>query len=296
MNQQYFIVVLAHSLHGRIRRIHVPHTVIYAVVALAFLGIFSLFGFVSSYARMAWKVANYNSLRAEVETIRAKYQTLQKQANQTNQNLATLQVFASEVSAAYGIKQKMEGPNDISAEGRLVPTFQESIAEYNFLKSANFSKFPRSSMRRWQTDSDIMKPSMWPVAGRLLSYWGRRADPFSGEGAFHKGLDISAGIGTPVKAAADGVIKAAEYSSGYGKLVIIDHGGGLSTYYGHLSRFSVIAGQEVRRGEVIAYSGATGRVTAPHLHWEVRRNGSPVNPYPYLKGALTGPVRKDFAF
>ena len=296
MNQPYFIVVLAHSLHGRIRRIHVPHSVLYAVLGLAFLGCFSLFGFLSSYARMAWKVANYNSLRTEFDSLRRRYQNLQSQAEQTKQNLATLQVFASEVSAAYGIKQKMEGPLAISAEGRLVPTLSESIAEYNFLKSANFSRFRNRSMRRWQIDTDFMKPRMWPVYGRLLSYWGKRDDPFLGAGAFHPGLDIAASTGTPVRVFADGIVTHAEFVNGYGRLVVVDHGGGFSTYYAHLSRFNVIAGEEVRRGEVIALSGASGRVTSPHLHWEVRQNGVSVNPYPFLRSALTGPVVKDFAF
>src|SRR5579859_256390 len=123
MKQQYFILVLAHSLHGRLRRIHIPHQVLYIVLALALIGGFSIFGFVSSYARMAWKVANYNSLKREADAMRDRYDKLQKVMNQTNQQMASLQLFANEVSVAYGIKQKLEGPPGISAEGRLVPTF-----------------------------------------------------------------------------------------------------------------------------------------------------------------------------
>src|SRR6185295_10159404 len=114
MKQNYFIVVLAHSIHGRLRRIHIPHQAIYAILALAVLGCFSLFGFVSSYARMAWKVANYNALKQEADVLRAKYQNLQKVVNQTDEQLATLKLYANEVSLAYGIKQKLEGPADIS--------------------------------------------------------------------------------------------------------------------------------------------------------------------------------------
>jgi hypothetical protein len=102
-HQPYFVLVLAHSLHGRLRRIHIPHKAIYAVFLLALLGCFSMFGIISSYARMAWKVANYNSLRQEVDSLRAKYQELQKVANQKNEQLATLETFASEVSVAYGL-------------------------------------------------------------------------------------------------------------------------------------------------------------------------------------------------
>ena len=293
MNQPYFIVVLAHSLHGRLRRIHIAHTVVYAILGLALLGCFSLFGFVSSYARMAWKVANYNSLRQEIDSLRQRYDVLQKANNQTNQDLATLQVFASEVSIAYGIKRRLEGPTEISMEGRLVPTVLESLDEYNFLKSANFSRFHRRVPSPLSANS---RPGLWPVDGRLLSFFGRRDDPFSSGFAFHAGVDISAPTGTPVKVAADGVVIHTEYWGAYGRTVVVDHGRGVHTYYAHLSRFSVIAGQEVRRGDIAGLSGASGRVTSPHLHYEVRVRGSPVNPYPYLKAALSQTARRDFPF
>src|SRR5271157_4547077 len=131
MKQQYFILVLAHSLHGKLRRVQIPQRVVYIVLALAVAGVFSLLGAVSSYARMAWKVANYNSLRQEVSALRSRYQRLQSETKQTHDQLANLQLFASEVSMAYGLKQKLEGPEDISSEGRLVPTIQQSIQEYD---------------------------------------------------------------------------------------------------------------------------------------------------------------------
>jgi murein DD-endopeptidase MepM/ murein hydrolase activator NlpD len=96
--------------------------------------------------------------------------------------------------------------------------------------------------------------------------------------------------GTPVHVAADGIVVHADWSSGYGRLVIVDHGNGLQTYYGHLSRFEVVNGQETRRGDILGLSGSSGRVTGPNLHYEVRMGGTPVNPYPYLaKSALSLP-------
>jgi murein DD-endopeptidase MepM/ murein hydrolase activator NlpD len=294
MKQGYFIVVLAHSLHGRLRRIHIPHHVVYGVLALACLGCFTLLGVVSSYARMAWKVASYNSLRREVDTLRYSYQNLQKETDQKDQQLATLQILAKEISSAYGIKQKMEGPPDISSEGRLMPTFSETLEDYNFLKSASFSTFYHRYPRMWQTNT---RPGIWPVDGRLLSPFGHRDDPFSGAMAFHAGVDISAGMGTPVRATADGVVAQAETSSGYGKLIVIDHGNGFRTYYAHLSRYDVVDGQEVRRGQIIGATGKTGRAVSPHLHYEVRMGGSPVNPYPFLaKTATASAPKKDFPF
>src|SRR5579872_3567258 len=279
MKQQYFILVLAHSLHGRLRRIHIPHQFLYIVLALTLLGGFSIFGFVSSYARMAWKVANYNSLKREADELRMRYRNLQNVVNQTNQQLASLEVMANEVSVADGIKQKLEGPNDITAEGKLLPTFSESVEEYNYLRSSNLSRMEFS--RRWHLNA---QPTIWPVDGVLMSSYGERADPFSGEGAYHTGVDIAAPTGTRVHATADGIVIFADRFGGYGRLVIIDHGNGYETYYAHLSRVDVIDGQEIRQGELVGAVGATGRVTAPHLHYEVRVHKAPVNPYRYLQG------------
>lgn len=298
MKQHYFVVVLAHSLHGRLRRIHIPHQALYLVVGLALFGSVSLFGMVSSYLRMTWKVANYNSLRDQVDTLRTKYQALLQENGQKEEQLASLQMMATEVSAALGLNQGVAGADDIADEGPLVPNYTESIEEYNFLKTANISRLNHEYAHAWQKN---VVPSLWPVNGRLLSRFGDREDPFASEGdrgEFHKGVDISAATGTPVRAAADGVVEYAAYRpDGYGKMVVVDHGNGLSTWYAHLSNFEVIPGQEVRRGDVLAYSGATGRVTAPHLHFEVRRGGIAVNPYSYLsKSAIFQQVHPDLPF
>jgi murein DD-endopeptidase MepM/ murein hydrolase activator NlpD len=241
---------------------------------------------------MAWKVANYNALRNEVQALRTRYQNLQKVVNQTNQQMASLQLLASEVSVAYGIKQKLEGPPGIASEGRLVPTVSDSIAQYSVLR--NYGTVVNNFSRRWHTN---VLPSIWPVEGRLEGAFGERTDPFSGEGAMHTGVDISAPTGTVVRTAADGIATYVGWSNGYGRLIIVDHGGGIETYYAHLSRFNVVEGQEVRRGEVIGAVGATGRATAPHLHYEVRQGGAPTNPYHYLaRAGVVQLVKKDFPF
>jgi murein DD-endopeptidase MepM/ murein hydrolase activator NlpD len=290
----YFVVVLAHSLHGRLRRIHVPHQAIYAVLVLAIVGLFTVVGCVASYGRMVWKVSHYNSLRAEVDSLRTRYRELQKVTNQKNEQLATLELFANEVSVRYGLNDKQTGPGDDGIG--VSPNYHETLAEYDFLKVATFSRGFNQYARLWQLNT---RPSLWPLMGRIMSPYGGRQDPFSGEGATHTGVDISAQVGTPVKTAADGVVVHAEWSSGYGRMVVIDHGNGLQTRYAHLSQFQVVPGQEVRRGDVIALSGASGRATGPHLHFEVRLMGTPVNPYPYLAKsdvALPSPAHKDFLF
>lgn len=293
MKQRYFILVLGHSVHGRLQRIRIPHSFAYVVLALAVLGIFSVLGFVGSYGRMLWKVGQYNTLRAEVETLRDRYGDLQRAAAEQNEQLATLQMFASEVSLAYGLKQDM-GANSFASEARLVPTLNETIEQYNFLKSADYSRIFREYVRKNHSD---VTPGIWPVNGRLMDNFGKRIDPFSGLGAFHSGVDINGNMGDPIRATADGIVTMSGWMGGYGRMVVIDHGK-YQTRYAHLSSAKVIPGMEVRRGEIIGGMGSTGRATGTHLHYEVRVNGVAINPYPFLKRPTNTEARaaKDLPF
>lgn len=125
-------------------------------------------------------------------------------------------------------------------------------------------------------------PSVWPVRGWVTSPFGNRTSPFSGILKFHEGMDIAAQTGTPVVSPADGVIIKAGFGTGYGNMVEISHGYGIKTLFAHNSRLNVKAGQHIKRGDVIAYVGDSGSSTGPHLHYEVRVNGLPVNPVRYL--------------
>jgi len=122
----------------------------------------------------------------------------------------------------------------------------------------------------------------WPAPGRLTSRFGNRVHPIYGDVRLHAGIDIGAPDGTPIVAADDGIVIVAGSSGGYGNLVVIAHGEGLSTAYAHQSSMAVSSGQSVRRGQVIGYVGNTGASTGNHLHFEVRRNGEPVDPLGYV--------------
>ena len=131
-----------------------------------------------------------------------------------------------------------------------------------------------------------MTPSIWPVSGKLESGMGGRRNPFGGRGfEYHEGQDIDASYGTPVMVAASGTVTIAGRERGYGNVIYVDHGAGLSTRYGHLSQIDVKIGQSVTRGQTIGLVGSTGRSTGPHLHYEVRINNQPVDPRQYLPGA-----------
>ena len=125
-------------------------------------------------------------------------------------------------------------------------------------------------------------PSIWPAHGWLTGTFGGRSDPFSGEPAFHQGLDISTEKGQPIFATADGVVESASYTGEYGNLIVINHGFGLTTRYGHMSSFVAKPGTRIKRGDVIGYVGSTGRSTGTHVHYEILANGKLINPLQIL--------------
>jgi murein DD-endopeptidase MepM/ murein hydrolase activator NlpD len=287
LKQNYFIVVLAHSLHGRLQRIHIPHRFVYASLGALGVAVLIMMSVVGSYARMAWKVANYNSLQHEAQILRERYDNLQRKVKQTNEQLASLQLLADEVTTAYGVKKQLTGSPDLIGEApgeSLVPTMRETLAEYSYLRTTNLAR--RRSNIFTRGDVNVL-PSSWPVNGRLMGGYGERSDPFSGEGAMHTGVDISAPQGTPVHVTADGVVIHAGWNGGYGRCVIVDHGNNYQTWYAHLSRMDVIEGQEIRQGEILGEVGTSGRSTGSHLHYEVRIGSTPVNPYRFLERKST---------
>ncbi len=130
----------------------------------------------------------------------------------------------------------------------------------------------------------IAIPSTQPVKGsNFTSGYGVRSDPFRGRAAMHAGIDLAAPIGTPIYATADAVVGRSEWANGYGNLIELNHGRGIQTRYGHLSRSLVRAGQRIKRGDLIALMGSTGRSTGSHLHYEVRIDGKAVNPIPFMQ-------------
>ena len=278
---------------GKLRKLIVPAYLLHGLAVLAIIGSITVAAAIGSYSRMLWKVANYNALRHDQETLKKQYRELQTTVKDTNQRLDSLQSLATEVAMTYGVMRYHPAAFDqMDSAATPEDAFDRSIEQYSFLQrnaaviaasSAGLRLLPASAF----ADSSYT-PSIWPVLGRVTDGFGERLDPFSGEGAFHTGVDVSSDYGAPVHVTADGMVVDAGQHSGYGRVVIVDHGFGLTTWYAHLSSFAVIAGTRVRRGEVIGYTGISGRSTGPHVHYEVRVNNAPVNPRHYMKTASTG--------
>jgi murein DD-endopeptidase MepM/ murein hydrolase activator NlpD len=149
-----------------------------------------------------------------------------------------------------------------------------------------FDTWQRADTGAAPIHAGIAIPSVHPVERlEFTSNFGIRSDPFTHGARMHAGVDIRGPVGTPVYATADGIVDRAERAGGYGNLVELDHGKGIQTRYGHLSRILVEAGTQVKRGQLIALMGSTGRSTGSHLHYEVRIDGKAVNPAPFLTTA-----------
>ena len=285
-NYTFFIA----SAAGGMQRVRVPGYVLHVVSLLAVVGGITVVAAIGSYSRMLWKAASYNSLRREQDNLKQQYQQLQTQVKDTNQRLDSLQSLAGEVAMAYGItrfKQTAFGLTDATTQSDA--DFQQSVNEFSYLeRNATAVAMSNSGiglrlLPASQMTSLAVVPSLWPVVGEITGHFGERLDPFSGEGAFHAGLDIASHYGDEIRATADGVVTEVGRRSGYGRLVVIDHGFGVTTWYGHLSGFNTQLGMAVKRGDVIGYEGQSGRSTGPHLHYEVRIYNTPVNPWRYLR-------------
>ena len=290
MRKRFYILFVARDDDGQLRKVPIPVHYLYVLALGAAIGLLSLTGIASSYSRMLLKVSRYNQLRSEKEELKNRYSQLEKVAQERDIQVASLGSLASEVSSLYGLKAD---PILASVDAQTVKDAQvvSSLDQLYALKNSALTGATAVGitlgLNRNATTADWLRanaaPNLWPVEGSVTGSFGERIDPFNGEGAFHSGVDISSSYGTPVMAPADGIVTFADFLGGYGRAVILDHGHGISTRYGHLANFAVIAGQHIHRGDTIGYVGLSGRSTGPHLHYEVRINDTPVNPHKYLR-------------
>src|SRR3984957_9462561 len=306
MKGKYYTFFIASSSSGDMRRVRVPFFVLHMLAILAVVGGITVMAGMGSYSRMLWKTTDYNSLRRQQDNLKQQYTQLQSQVKDTNQRLNSLQSLAGEVASAYGIARFKQTPFGLTDPAAQPDTdagmdtdaaFQTSVAQFSYLqKNAAAVAMSSGGMRLLpaaQLSELGIAPTLWPVVGEITGHFGERLDPFSGEGAFHAGMDIASHYGDGVRATADGIVVVMEQRAGYGRLVVIDHGFGVTTWYGHLSGFQTHQGTRVKRGDVIGFEGDSGRSTGPHLHYEVRIYNTPVNPWRYLSTAATATASAD---
>ena len=295
MAKSCYTFIIVPNASSRLRKLKLPARVLHALAGVGVLCFFVLVGLGFSYVKMAFKAADYDKLQDENTNLKIQKKNLEVATVKLGEKLSNIENLFERI-------QNLVESDSLTKRGKMnVPAVGGSKVDYptaELLGSGNLKngvELLKDRTAEMETQLTLLEqvaekkatirrltPTIWPVKGHISSHYGNRADPFNGEAELHLGLDISALFGTQVHAPADGKIIYAQRKAAYGNLIIIDHGNGLTTRLGHLSRFNVKVGQKVRKNDVVGYVGTSGRSTAPHLHYEVRLNDRPVNPRNYL--------------
>jgi murein DD-endopeptidase MepM/ murein hydrolase activator NlpD len=274
-DDRFYAFIIAHTPlpSSRIRRFCVAKN---SLIALAFVGALLLCGSLYGFYGLTQQAAH---LRTEYEnqSLRAENDRQRQELYELNSRVEAVENTSRKLAEKSGLVKEATLPG---TGGPALPLDADSFAALeNKMRNLERSMSAHESVLRDRGYT----PTVWPVVGKLESGFGGRGNPFGG-GAyeFHTGQDIDAAWGDPVVTGASGTVTFVGWQNGYGQLIVIDHGGGLTTRYGHLSHIDVVQGQTVARSQFIGRIGSTGRSTGPHLHYEVRFNDEPVNPLQYL--------------
>ncbi len=308
-------IMITHGGLARTRVVHVSPFQMIASVCLLVAGILLLSGAIYHYfflkaAREGWPVVSqlvklvvHDESAQRDKILRENLDAMARKVGDMQARMIRIEAMGDRVSGMAGLK-----PEDLSgltrgkaggAGGPFVPmtrpgfdelngaleALAEAAGEQNDLLTLTESRLLESRLKT------LMIPSSRPIEGPVGSGFGFRSDPFTGRGALHTGLDFPSPVGTEIHAAAGGVVRTAEMHPEYGLLLEIDHGNGLTTRYGHTSKILVKVGDLVKRGQIVADVGTSGRSTGPHLHFEVLVDGVPQDPQRFLAGpGAHGPV------
>jgi len=311
------LVVEIHQDKGAVRRVGFDPKSIRRFVRLAIVGVsLALFGFGALVWQFRSAVHNGPSALEENKLLRQRLRGLEARQSRVDQGLARISAHDSKIRRMtledQGMRAFGVGPLselEITKEGFLetdphlrpqefdsramegIDGLRDHLDELDARAEEldgllNEEERSLTELRAYLDDrSSVLRaaPSVWPVRGWVTSHFGWRDSPHGSGKKRHVGLDIAAPVGTPIVAAADGHVIFAAYNKAYGNVMVVDHGYGLTSKYAHCSKFIAQAGDRVKREELIARVGNTGRSTGPHLHFEVREDGVPTNPLKFLR-------------
>ena len=290
-NEFYTLIVVPHA-KARFRKVQVSVRLIKWVAGgLGTLGLIVM-GVLVHYSRIAFEVHELRRLRSENTELRERTAAYEQNAGKLQSKLEQLQGIVNKLGVMAGLEQSLPSGAAPSAgvggptgaiDTDTPPLGASSLVSMDKeLTSLTARSEQLEAFYRDQSTLLASTPSVWPVRGYLSAGFGNRADPFTGQRDFHPGIDVSTPIGTRVVAPADGLVVSCAERGAYGNSMIIDHGFGIVTRYGHLSGYNVKPGMRVRRGDVIGFVGSTGRSTGPHLHYEVWVRDQAQNPIHYI--------------
>jgi murein DD-endopeptidase MepM/ murein hydrolase activator NlpD len=302
-----FTLMLVPNSHEAVKSISIPFSLALVIVGVIIFNIYIFVGYstqVGQIYHFQKTISEKNQRIAKLENEQRQVSPALERSRQIAEELSRLRSERDKLIKTWrSIQQKggrfaptNRGTTTRNFEYKLKPTGEpESIKttcselQNNMDQLEDYLKSESSEQKQLLRELLAYErrldhtPSIWPIYSRVNSWFGYRRHPLSGRTILHEGMDLQAGYGTPVRAAADGVVTKSGWMSGYGQTIQIDHGYGFETRYGHNSRLIVGVGQQVKKGQIICYSGNSGASTGPHLHYEVHIGNQPVNPAPYMK-------------
>jgi murein DD-endopeptidase MepM/ murein hydrolase activator NlpD len=288
-NEFYTLIVVPHA-KARFRKFQVSVRLTRWVLASIGVLFLALVGIVVHYTWISVEVAELKKLRGENLALAAKARAYEENAGRLQARVLTLQNMVTKLGLMAGVEDSLPddrigGVGGLSRLETTAPSLDIATSLQDIDQTVSALTEKSSRLQAFFEDQQVLlaaTPSIWPVRGYLSAGFGNRKDPFTGMPDFHPGIDISTPRGQKIVAPADGVVAFVGRKRGYGKALVINHGFGVVTRYGHLDGWNVRPGQRVRRGDVIAFVGNTGRSTAPHLHYEVWVNDQLRNPIEFI--------------
>jgi len=300
LDKDYFNILIFGQKTSRTRHLRIHKKTFKIGLYLLAFGLLSTIFFFCDYIQVRKKTFELNHLKLETQEQRSKIHFFSSKIEDLEGQLSKLKDFdkkiriianlekGQEATSYMGmggpspsdVREKLKGEKDEKGLAQQMRTDIERLKSEAASREESLSELERLL----QTKKDVLvsTPSLWPVQGWVTSGFGFRANPFTGLTQMHEGMDISNRIGTLVVAPADGIISDIGSDWAHGKILVISHGFGMMTRYSHLNKVLVRVGQKVKRGDKIAEVGMSGKTTGPHLHYEVRLNGIPVNPMRYI--------------
>ena len=290
MANEFFTLIVVPHAKARFRKIHVPIRLAKWALAGAAAAALVLGGILVHYTWITVEVAELRRLRTENLALVAKTQAYEQNASKLQAKLLALQNMVTKLGMMAGLEKSLPddrvgGVGGVSSLESKPPSTYIALSMTTMDRSVAELTDRSTQLTEFYSEQRVLlasTPSIWPVRGYLSATFGKRNDPFTGLRDFHSGIDISTPLGTSVQAPADGVVVSCGVKGGYGNAMVIDHGYGIVTRYAHLASYNVRPGQRVRRGDVIAFVGNTGKSTAPHLHYEVWVRDQAQNPIQYI--------------
>jgi murein DD-endopeptidase MepM/ murein hydrolase activator NlpD len=298
MARRFYTCIIVPDASHRLHKLRIPEKALHGMAAFGVLSFFVAVALGFSYAHMAFKASDYDQLAAENTTLKIKTKDLQVSTSKLSSKISDLETLSEKLTQviendpvftqAKKLNVKPEGGSRVDLTTSQLLSSGDLSTDLSLLRNHadglenKYTLIDQIVSKRLVVDS--VTPNIWPLRGPVGSPYGSRLDPFDSGVEMHLGLDIVGPVGSPVKAPAAGIVKIAQRESDYGNLIVIDHGNGLTTRFGHLSGYAVHVGDKVTKRQLIGWVGMTGRTTGPHLHYEVRLYDRAMNPRIYLRG------------